>query len=151
MKYTGSRVDGAEYFDDIVDQHEDAGVFQGLGAEDYEETKETVTADGLKVSMNCRVCGRRHDVTLEWRELYLVGANGPSLPLLKPQGWDYSPNNGKLFPVTVHCAKCSNLLCPQVTPDEARNRVNDAISQGLLPREQAQQWAAQVAQYRGGG
>ncbi len=145
--HKGARVNGADYFDDIA-QREDAGVFGGLGVEDYEGVKESIDESGLVIRMNCRSCGKQHDVTLEWKELFMVGSNGPGLSPLMPPGWQYSDNNGKLYPANIPCSKCSNLLCPQVTPDEARDRVNDAVSRGMVPIQALAGWKHQVDMYR---
>jgi len=144
--FKGSRVEEADYFDDVLTK-DAGGVFEGLGIDDYESVRESVSADGLKISMNCRKCNKPRDVTLDWQELFLVGSNGPGLTLLKPNGWEYSQNNGKLYPATVQCS-CGGPLCPQITPDEARERVNQAVQQGLVSRQSLQQWGNQVALYR---
>ncbi len=146
--FRGARVDGAEYFDDITGQNEDAGVFAGLGSDDYENTKETVGNEGLKVQMNCRVCNQRHEIVLEWQELFIVGSNGPGRSLLKPTGWEYSENNAKLYPANVPCKKCNAPICPQVSPDEARQLVNDAVSRNLVSSEAAAHWNQQVQSVR---
>ncbi len=52
-----------------------------------------------------------------------------------------------LYPANVPC-NCGAPLCPQITPDEARERVNQAVQQGLVSRPALQQWANQVTQYR---
>lgn len=146
--FNGARHQGGDYFDDIANR-EDAGVFGGLGVEDYEGTKESISSDGLEVKMNCRSCGKEHKVTLEWMELYICGTNMPGAALLKPRGWEYSSNNSKLYPMNVPCSKCGERLCPQVTPDEARQRVNDAVSQGLVPMQALAGWKHQVDMVRG--
>ena len=144
--FKGSRDAGVDYFDDVLTK-DAGGVFEGLGIDDYESVKESVNTDGLKISMNCRTCNKPREVTLDWQELFLVGSNGPGLALLKPTGWEYSQNNGKLYPATVQCS-CGGPLCPQITPDEARERVNQAVQQGLVSRQSLQQWGNQVALYR---
>lgn len=149
--HRGSRVDGGEYFDDILGRNDDAGVFSGLGIDDYENTKETVGQEGLKVQINCRKCNQRHEIVLEWQELFVVGSNGVGKSLLKPNGWEYSENNGKLYPAHVPCKKCREPLCPQVSPDEARQLVNDAISRNLVSMEAVGHWSNQVQAYRARG
>jgi hypothetical protein len=146
--HKGARVNGGDYFDDIA-QREDAGVFGGLGVEDYEGIKESISPDGLVIRMNCRVCGKQHDVTLEWEELFVVGSNGPGLSPMMPPGWTYSENNAKLYPTNIPCSKCGDKLCPQVTPDEARERVNDAVQRSMIPQQALAGWRHQVAMYRG--
>jgi hypothetical protein len=148
MMHKGARVQGADYFDDIG-QREDAGVFGGLGVEDYEGIKESIDTDGLVIRMNCRRCNKSHDVTLEWQELFIVGSNGPGLAPMWPPGWAYSENNAKLYPTNIPCSKCQELLCPMVTPDEARERVNDAVARGMIPMQALAAWKHQVAMYRG--
>jgi RNase P subunit RPR2 len=151
MTFRGKREPGIDYFDDFTENNEKAGVFEGTGFDDYEGVKESVSPEGVKVRMSCRKCGQAHELTLEWQELFVVGSNGPGKALLKPRGWEYSENNGALFPTHVFCKKCREPLCPQVTPDEARARVNDAISRNLVPMGQAHQWQAEVASWRGQG
>jgi hypothetical protein len=146
--FKGSRIHGGDYFDDIASR-EDAGVFSGLGVEDYEGIGEQMSDDGLVIRMNCRGCGKQHDVTLEWMELYICGTNMPGASLLKPRGWEYSQNNAKLYPNNIPCSKCSDKLCPQITPDEARQRVNDAVQRGLVPMQALAGWKHQVDMVRG--
>lgn len=147
--FKGSRDPGVDYFDDVL-RKDDAGVFGGLGIEDYDGLKEEISPEGLKIRMNCRSCGKEHDVTLEWQELYIAGTNGlPGASLLLPNGWQYSQNNGKLYPANIKCSKCPDgFLCPQITPDEARARVNDALSQNLIDPNLLAQWKQQVTMYR---
>jgi len=147
MFHKGHRVEGADYFDDLA-QRQDAGVFGGLGIEDYESVTESMSPDGLVIRMNCRNCGKQHDVTLEWSELFVCGTNAPGLPLLKPRGWEYSQNNAKLYPDNIPCSKCGEKLCPQITPDEARQRVNDAVQRGLVPMQAVAGWKHQVDMLR---
>jgi len=146
--FRGQREQGVDYFDDVTGNNDKAGVFEGAGIDDYEGVKETVSPDGVKVRMNCRKCNQAHEVTLEWQELFVVGSNGPGRSLLTPTGWQYSQNNGTLYPTTVTCRKCREPLCPQVTPDEARSRVNDAVSRSLIPMGAVQQWNDQVTAWR---
>jgi len=149
--FKGARVQGGDYFDDKLT--EDAGgVFAGLGIDDYEGVKEQVSPDGLTIRMNCRACNKPREVTLDWKELTIVGSNGPGKSLVMPPGWDYSRNNAKLYPANIPC-NCGAALCPQITPDEAKQRVVDAVSQGLVQPAQVQAWVQQVDLYRqqGGG
>jgi hypothetical protein len=148
--FAGKREDGVDYFDDITSR-DDAGIYAGSGIDDYEGLKESVNQDGVQVRMNCRRCGKAHAVTIEWQELYLVGSNGPGKSLLMPRGWQYSPNNHKLYPMNVPCSKCQEPLCPQFTPEEARNRVTDALHRGLIQPQLAQQWQQEVASVRAQG
>jgi hypothetical protein len=145
--FSGKRDEGVDYFDDVM-KRDDAGIYSGAGHEDYEGIQESVSADGVQILMNCRRCGKRHAVTIEWQELFVVGSNGPGKSLMTPRGWTYSPNNQKLYPMNVPCAKCQEPLCPQFTPDEARSRVNDAAHRGLIPMNLIQQWQAEVNSYR---
>jgi len=145
--YKGNREAGVDYFDDISNRMAD-GVFAGQGVDDFEGVKEQINADGLEVKLNCRRCGKTAAVTLEWNELYVVGTNGAGKSLLLPPGWQYSPNNSACYPANLPCSKCAAPLCPQVTPDDARKRVEDAVSQGVVSLPQVQQWQASVGQYR---
>src|SRR6185295_6904859 len=147
MTFKGARVQDAEYFDDVTGRS-DGGIYGGQGLEDYEGVKESVSTEGVKIDMNCRRCNKAHQVTLEWQELYLVGSNGPNKSPLLPNGWTYSQNNQTLYPTNVPCSKCGEPLCPHVTPDEARARVNDAASRGLIPAQALAAWGQQAAGYR---
>ena len=145
--FKGARIQGGDYFDDIA-QRDDAGVFSGLGVEDYESIGEQMSNEGLVIRMNCRACGKQHDVTLEWQELFICGTNVPGAALLKPTGWEYSANNAKLYPNNIPCSKCGQALCPQITPDEARQRVNDAVQRGLVSMQAIATWKNQVDMIR---
>ena len=152
--HKGARVEGGDYFEDFErGNKESGGILSGLGQDDFEEVQESVASDGLQVKMNCRKCGKQHIVTLEWEELYVVGTNGPGVAPLLPTGWQYSENNGRCYPATIHCSKCGEegALCPQVTPDEARDRVNDAVGRGAVQMGQIQMWKQRVDQHRGVG
>lgn len=147
--FRGPRDPGVDYFDDYTGgTNDDGGVFEGGGIKDYENLRESVGPDGVKIRINCRKCNKGHDLTIEWQELFVVGSNGPGKTMLPPSGWQYSENNGTLYPANVHCSKCREPLCPQVTPDEARQRVNDAVSRNLIPMGQAKAWADEVSAWR---
>lgn len=147
--FRGSRHEGGDYFDDMLGDNSQAGVFEGAGGlGGYENIKETLTKDGLRIQMSCRKCNREALVTVEWPELFIIASNGPTVPLIKPRGWAYSQNNGMLYPENVLCTKDGEPLCPQLSPDEARAHVNAAVSRGLISMAQASAWRAEVAQYQ---
>jgi len=152
--HKGARVEGADYFDDFGTRQnrEGGGILSGLGQDDFESVQETIGGEGLQVKMNCRLCGKQHVVTLEWEELFVVGTNGPGVAPLIPTGWQYSENNGACYPAMINCAKCGEDggLCPMVTPQEARDRVNEAVGRGAIPVGAIQMWKQRVSGFRGG-
>src|SRR5260221_2529840 len=145
----GPRVAGSDYFADVMKRQD--GIFAGLGQDQYEGIRDEMAADGVNVTMSCRKCGKPRIVTLEWKELVIASMNGPNVPLLLPAGWHYSKENGALYPALQCCSERGDthgMLCPMVTPDEARKYVNDAVTAGLLPAGAVQQWAQQISLHR---
>ena len=146
--FKGKREDGVDYFDDILT--EQGGIHEGRALGEFEGIKEQITPEGLKVTTSCRLCGKKHDVWLDWKELYVVGANGLGAPPLLPEGWDYSENNSDAF-VQLRCSKCNQPgISVHMTPEEARQAVNTAQSRGFIQQQQAAQWRQQVVAARGG-
>lgn len=147
--YRGKRIDGADYFDDAIEETE-GGILEGHGRNDFEGIREKVHADGVQVDLACRLCGKRHAVTLEWEELYVVGSNGPNVPPVFPPGWAYSPNNQDAF-IEIRCSKCGNNgIAPHVRPEEARGYINTAVQNGRITPNQIGAWKQGVLQARGG-
>ena len=152
--HKGKRIADAEYFDDIISTGGvggtgNAGILQSMGLDDYDSVREEVETEGLRVEINCRFCNSKRGIVLEWVELYQVGSNGPNLPLLVPQGWQFSINNGTA--VFIHrCPSCGEGqgLAIHMTPDEARRHVEAAAQANLITPQVLQQWKAQVAAFR---
>ena len=83
--YQGKRIDNAEYFDDQMEGV--GGLFEGSqGLTDQEGIKQSISDAGQVVDMNCRLCGKKHKVTLEWEEMYVVGSNTPGMPAAPAAG-----------------------------------------------------------------
>jgi hypothetical protein len=149
--YKGAREAGVDYFDDYLGDNEEAGVLTGGGIKDYDRLREKLGTEGVEIEMNCRLCGKRANVTLEWFELFVVGTNGANQPLLLPRGWQYSENNGTVY-CAIRCGRCPEGYCaPQVTPDEARKYVNTAVSRGMVNPGLVQQWKQAVDMARQSG
>lgn len=149
MTHRGSRIDQADYFDDVLSGSV-GGIYEGGGLGAYEGIQEQVAKNGIDIKMSCRACNKEHVVTVEWHELHAIGSNGPGVAPLIPAGWQYSQNTGAVYPANIGCSGCRAPLCPQLTPDEARIRVNDAASRGLIGPQQLAAWDQMVRQHRGG-
>jgi hypothetical protein len=137
--YNGQRMDGAEYFDDIMEQ--DRGLYgDAEGLTEYDRVDTKMTPEGIEVAMNCRNCGRPAKIVIEWPELF-VAANG-----IVPSGWQPSAANGTMYPALT-CPKCSerDTLCPHMTPDEAQRYLRSAASRNLVTQQQLAHWAQQIA------
>lgn len=135
MTYKGKRIEEAEYFEDVLNGA-DHGILKGAGLADYDSIKETIEKEGVHVVLNCRLCNSKRGIILEWPELYWVGSNGPGMPLLLPQGWALSQNNGTAV-LQAQCPRCGKPgLAVHVTPEEARRNIQSAVNSGLLePRQ----------------
>lgn len=149
--YKGPREDGVDYFDDHLGDNTQAGILEGGGLRDYDGLREKLSPEGVGVEMQCRLCGKRANVTLEWPELFVCGTNGAGQPLLLPKGWQYSDNNSSMF-CAIKCNKCGDgYYAPHVTPDEARKYVNSAVSRGFVNPQVIGQWKAAVDMARQSG
>jgi hypothetical protein len=153
MNYKGKRIGDAEYFDDILSSGGvgglgNAGILGGMGLDDYDSVRERVEAEGLFVQLNCRFCNRERAITVEWPELYQIGSNAPGLPVLMPQGWRFSPNNGTAF-LAHGCPACGQPgLTLHMTPDEARRHVENAVQATLIPPQAIASWRQHIAALR---
>lgn len=146
--FRGKREQGVDYFDDVLS--ETGGIHEGGGLEDFEGVKEKLVTDGLQLQMKCRLCGKAHNVVLEWEELFVVGSNAVGQPPLLPQNWQYSTNNQDAY-TQIQCSRCHNPgLAPHVTPEEARKIVNQGVSRGLVNPQAVNAWKQRVAMARGG-
>lgn len=153
--HKGKRVQGAEYFDDIVERGGvggvgNAGILQSAGLDDYDGVSEKVQPDGVAIEINCRFCNSKRGIVLEWPELYQVGSNVPGAPPLLPPGWRFSQNNGTA--AFIHqCPACSQRegLAIHMTPEEARRHVTSAVEAGIISKPAVQAWGQQVARLRG--
>lgn len=149
--YKGPREEGVDYFDDVLGDNDQAGVLEGGGLKDYDRMREQITPEGVSIEMQCRLCGKRATVTMEWFELFVCGTNDAGMPLLMPRGWQYSQNNNTLY-CAIKCRNCSEgYYAVHVTPDEARKYVNSAASRGFVNQGHAQQWKAATDMARQGG
>jgi hypothetical protein len=150
MVHRGPRVDGGDYFDDILGDHKGAGIHEGMGLDDYDRVSEQLTADGIAISqLSCRACGNHADMEVTWEELFYVANNGPGKPLVLPQEWKRSEKNMSCY-LQIHCPKCSDgYYAVHFTPDEAKKRLAQAAESGFITQELAQQWAQKIAMYTG--
>jgi hypothetical protein len=151
--WKGAREQGVDYFDDILENNDKAGILEGGGLDDHDRVREKFTEEGVAVQMNCRMCGQGAVVTLEWMELFIVGTNGAGAPLLLPKGWQYSANNATCY-CQIRCrGRCGGqgYVAPHVTPDEARRHVNAAVNRGMIPPQAIAQWKQGVDMARSQG
>lgn len=152
--HKGKRIDGAEYFDDVLESggvggRGNSGILDSAGLDDYDSVRERILPEGVEVSVNCRLCNSKRGVLFEWPELYQIGSNGPSQPPLIPPGWQFSRNNGTVVFV-AGCPACGQPgVALHVTPDEARRKVESAMNAGLLTPAVVQRWREAVARMRG--
>lgn len=153
MLHRGGRTAGADYFHDfdVAGEREQGGIFGGsLGASEYENIKQGVDPqNGLGVEMSCRACGNRVAIWISWEELYVIGSNGPGVAPVLPPGYAYSENNQTAYPNNIHCPSCgrkdvqgegTEVIAPHLTPQEAAERVKEAVSQGWIAPQQIEVW-----------
>lgn len=146
--FRGKREAGVDYFDDVLG--EVGGIHEGTGLNDFEGVKERLVAEGLQLQMKCRLCGKSHNVVLEWEELFVVGSNNPGMAPVLPPNWRYSQNNQDAYTMLA-CSRCGGEgLAPHVTPEDARKIVNQGVSRGLVPPQAVNAWKQRVAMARGG-
>ena len=145
-KYKGSRVEGGEYFDDLLGDNDSAGIYQGMGLANFESVKERITPGGPANKLQCRLCGNEVILTPEWEEIYYVSQNGPHQPaIVLPQGWQRSEVNYDCFN-EVACPKCGGKgLAIHYDPEDARRLVKQAIQMGFINPQQEQQWRQRIA------
>lgn len=151
MTWRGAREQNVDYFDDILGDHKNAGVFDGMGIDDYDRVQQSIGPEGVKVRMNCRSCNNTMNVLLTWEELYYVGSNGGGKPLVLPAGWFKSEENMDCY-VRLPCGKCGKDhggFAPHFTPDEARGLIQQAANSGFITPQQVAQWKQKIAMYRG--
>lgn len=151
MTYRGAREAGVDYFDDVLGDNKTAGVFQGMGINDYDRMDQSINPDGVTVRMNCRACNKRGDVTVSWEELYYVGSNGGGQPLVLPQGWSKSDENLDCY-VRLPCGRCREAhggFAPHFTPDEAKSLIQQAANSGFINQQQVGTWQRKIQMYRG--
>lgn len=131
---------------------QDQGILGGNALDQYEGLKESLAPDGVNVLLSCRWCGKPSKVTLEWPELFIVGANAPGRALLVPPQWIFSQSNQTLY-VAMNCSKCNNGagsqepgpgLAVHVTPDEARKYFHTALQRGFVNAQEAAQYKQHV-------
>lgn len=135
-------------FGDILGDNDDGGVFAGSGHKTYENVKQTTQADGVRVEMQCRSCGKPGALLMDWNEMFIIGTNGPNTPILLPPQWQLSPNNKSVcFIQGCTCGKPGFAI--HITPDEAARHVQTAIKSGVMHPSQVEQMKAFVRQQRG--
>jgi len=135
-------------FADILGDNDDGGVFAGSGHRSYENVKQSTQANGLRVEMQCRMCGKPGALNIDWNELFVIGTNGPNTPVLLPPNWSLSPTT-KSAVVTANCSCGKPGYAVHVTPDEAARHVQTAMKSGLMQPQQVEQMKAFVRQQRG--
>lgn len=121
------------YDDDELEALGQTGILGGNALQQYEGLRETMEADGVKVGISCRWCGRPSVITLEWPELFVVGANGPNRQVIAPPGWQFSPNNLTMY-VALACQQCNNNGNPKETPDWPCTSLRTRLASTSLPR-----------------
>lgn len=137
-------------FDTFTDVFSDdsGGSLESPGLRDYDNVQQTIEPDGLKVAISCRLCGRKHELTLEWHELYVIGSNKPGTVPIMPRDFRRS-EQGTAY-TQYNCTKCANPgITVHITPDEAARHINTAVQSGFVSPQQAQTWGQQVMQARG--
>lgn len=152
MVWRGARERGVDYFDDIMGENVDHGMFTGMGSADHDRVQQKISKGGVSILMNCRFCGKRAEVEIPWEELFYVGANGPGKPLVTPEGWFKSDTNLDLYTL-MRCeyGKCGGErgYAPHFTPDEARSLVGQAVASGFISQQQLAQWNHKLRMYQG--
>lgn len=143
-----------DQFDDFLQGNgalrEGGGILDSPGLHDYEGIQTKVEADGLHVILNCRFCNKKRQVVLEWPELVILGENSQGGAPILPRGWVFSENNGTAF-VKLPCPNCGNAgFAVHMTPEEAREKVGNALKAGLVSQAQVVQLQQQVRNQRGG-
>lgn len=151
--YRGNRVDGADYFDDVMTDNTVPEMFRGGGMESLEDVKSQASPAGMILDMHCRPpgCGSKKRVIVEWPELFIIS----QLPKTgaAPPGWRRSDINNAVIP-ELTCQRCGAPVAPVITYDWAHRQLNAALQQGLTsvqalnadPRVQQLQHAMQARQ-----
>jgi hypothetical protein len=139
------RIDGVDYFDDVLSGL--GGVFEDSSAlKSHESIQEKTTREGAEYRLECRMCSGESKILVNWLELFIISLNGKGKPIRTPSPqWKRSDNNGTMY-VSLQCGRCGNEgYFLHITPEEAEKRVDGAIRSGILPRQQVQMWAQQIA------
>lgn len=143
--------------DEMAYQLSNGGIHGGAALNRYEGMRTSMTPEGVSHEMSCRTCGNRAALIVEWDELMTVGANGPGLPPLAPQGWFYSPKNGGLVNLQ-RCNKCGSDGSDQqhygfyclYFPEDARKAVQTGMQRNFIPRALYDAKMMQLRAARGG-
>jgi len=145
-----SRQEGADYFDDLVEDQ--GGILDSKGLRDYEGVSTSIKKEGMEVRMNCRHCNRTRNVVLEWPELIQIASNSQGRAPILPQGWRFSKNNNSAY-ISLPCAGCGNVegFSLHTTPEEAGKDVQKGLTAGFVNPQQVQQIQQQVAAAQRGG
>ncbi len=133
--YRGNRVDGADYFDDVMGDNEVPEIFRGSGMEKMEKVVPEPTPAGMYLNMQCRPpgCGAEKKIFVPWPELFVV-ANAPKTGVLPPD-WKRSEINQAPVP-DLACSRCGTAVSPVIPPDWAARQVDAALQRGWLTVEQ---------------
>lgn len=125
------------------------GILASAGLDDFEGIQTKVEAEGVGVTLNCRLCNKKRKIILEWPELVELGENEPGRPPWLPRGWQYSPQNGTAY-TQLQCPKCGGLgFAVHMMPGEAQTHVQTALKSRIIPVPMVQQIQQLVAQRRG--
>lgn len=125
----------AEHFSDVPElAGEDTrfGVFSGDGTSNHFSVQSSNAQEGVQYKVHCDNCGTPNVITVDWRELIILGSSR------LPQGWRYE--GGRMYP-NVGCANgnCNYICAMQITPDEAARHVHAAVQAQVITGEQVAQ------------
>lgn len=128
--FRGSRLEGADYFDDVMGDNTVPEMFRGGGMESLEDIKAHPSAQGMILDMHCRPpgCGAQKRVIVEWPELFVI-AHLPQTGMIPP-GWRRSDVNHAVVP-ELACQRCGAPVAPVITHDWAQRQLNAALQRGL--------------------
>lgn len=132
--FRGSRVQGADYFDDVMGDNEIPEMFRGGGMESLEKVVAHSTPEGMMLDMHCRPpgCGAQKGVLVGWPELFII-AHLPQTGI-RPQGWRRSEVNHAVVP-ELACSRCGAPVAPVITHDWAQKQIDAALQAGHTSME----------------
>ncbi len=132
---------GGGHFDDIGNLGGNFGVFDGLGAADHHQVRETRLPDnsGTRYQCRCDNCGQPTGVDVNWDEFIYLSAGGV------PPGWAYDAARGASHP-NAACRACGGFILMTFTPDEAGRQLKGGMMSGAVPKAYVAKGQAQVQQ-----
>jgi len=136
-KHRGARNERCDYFDDVMSDNKQHGIFAGEGIEDFEGLKVEPQADGISCGMHCRGCSAQADVVLSWPEIWVIGTY--QYHNMLPQDWSYSQTNQAAFPANTRCPRCDFNLVVHIKPMWAKAQIDEALRTGLVSGPALQQ------------